>query len=370
MIVTQHSGDGKANQYFLRGFNLDHGTDFATCVDGMPVNMPHARARPGLHRPELPDSRTGLAHRLQEGPVLRRRRRLLLGRRGAHPATSTAAARRSREATRRQLRLCAARCSPARRRAGPASVALRPRSRCTTTGPGTTRRTTASTTACCATRCRSATATASASRRWPTTASWNSTDQIPQRAVDQGLIGRFGAIDPSDGGKTLALQPVVRLRERRCAGGTFQTHRLRDPATRSTCSPTSPTSSTIRSTATSSSRPTTATSSAGPAAGRRPARSGRPTHEHRRLQLRHDRIDPVGLYRQPQRAAHCRRRARTTCARPASGVYVENADAVERLAAQRSLGLRADRYRFNVDSTIPQNSGRRHARHRVAQAVG
>ena len=40
LIVTQHSGDGKANQYFLRGFNLDHGTDFATRVNGIPVNMP------------------------------------------------------------------------------------------------------------------------------------------------------------------------------------------------------------------------------------------------------------------------------------------------------------------------------------------
>ena len=40
VIVTQHSGDGKANQYFLRGFNLDHGTDFATTVNGLPVNMP------------------------------------------------------------------------------------------------------------------------------------------------------------------------------------------------------------------------------------------------------------------------------------------------------------------------------------------
>ena len=39
MVVTQHSGSGKANQYFLRGFNLDHGTDFASYVDGMPVNM-------------------------------------------------------------------------------------------------------------------------------------------------------------------------------------------------------------------------------------------------------------------------------------------------------------------------------------------
>jgi outer membrane receptor protein involved in Fe transport len=39
LIATQHSGDGKANQYFLRGFNLDHGTDFATFMDGMPVNL-------------------------------------------------------------------------------------------------------------------------------------------------------------------------------------------------------------------------------------------------------------------------------------------------------------------------------------------
>lgn len=38
-IATQHSGGGKANQYFLRGFNLDHGTDFATFIDGVPINM-------------------------------------------------------------------------------------------------------------------------------------------------------------------------------------------------------------------------------------------------------------------------------------------------------------------------------------------
>jgi outer membrane receptor for Fe3+-dicitrate len=40
LATTQHSGTGKANQYFLRGFNLDHGTDFFTRVDGMPVNLP------------------------------------------------------------------------------------------------------------------------------------------------------------------------------------------------------------------------------------------------------------------------------------------------------------------------------------------
>ena len=39
LIVTQHSGEGKANQYFLRGYNLDHGTDMAIWVDDVPVNM-------------------------------------------------------------------------------------------------------------------------------------------------------------------------------------------------------------------------------------------------------------------------------------------------------------------------------------------
>jgi hypothetical protein len=39
LIVTQHSGEGKANQYFLRGFNLDHGTDLRITVDGMLVNQ-------------------------------------------------------------------------------------------------------------------------------------------------------------------------------------------------------------------------------------------------------------------------------------------------------------------------------------------
>ncbi|MDB5798200.1 MAG: TonB-dependent receptor [Paucimonas sp.] len=46
VVVTQHSSDGKANQYFARGFNLDHGTDFRTTVLGMPVNMPsHAHGQ-------------------------------------------------------------------------------------------------------------------------------------------------------------------------------------------------------------------------------------------------------------------------------------------------------------------------------------
>jgi outer membrane receptor protein involved in Fe transport len=60
LVVTQHSGDGKANQYFLRGYNLDHGTDFATTVNGVPVNMPtnaHGQGYSDLNfvMPELVD---------------------------------------------------------------------------------------------------------------------------------------------------------------------------------------------------------------------------------------------------------------------------------------------------------------------------
>jgi hypothetical protein len=39
MVTTQHAGGGKATQYFMRGFNLDHGTDFAISVERMPINM-------------------------------------------------------------------------------------------------------------------------------------------------------------------------------------------------------------------------------------------------------------------------------------------------------------------------------------------
>ncbi|MET0554378.1 MAG: DUF2012 domain-containing protein, partial [Vicinamibacteria bacterium] len=46
VVVSQHSGEGKANQYYVRGFNIDHGTDLATWVAGAPINMPtHAHGQ-------------------------------------------------------------------------------------------------------------------------------------------------------------------------------------------------------------------------------------------------------------------------------------------------------------------------------------
>lgn len=58
MIVSQHSGEGKANQYYLRGFNLDHGTDFSMTIAGVPVNTPtgahaHGYADANFLIPEL-----------------------------------------------------------------------------------------------------------------------------------------------------------------------------------------------------------------------------------------------------------------------------------------------------------------------------
>jgi hypothetical protein len=46
LVVSQHSGEGKANQYYLRGFQLDHGTDLESTVDGIPINLPtHAHGQ-------------------------------------------------------------------------------------------------------------------------------------------------------------------------------------------------------------------------------------------------------------------------------------------------------------------------------------
>ena len=61
LIVTLHSGEGKANQYLMRGYNLDHGTDLETYLDGMPVNQPthaHGQGYTDLNfmMPELADA--------------------------------------------------------------------------------------------------------------------------------------------------------------------------------------------------------------------------------------------------------------------------------------------------------------------------
>lgn len=204
VIVTQHSGDGKANQYFLRGFNLDHGTDFATTVNGLPVNMPthgHGQGYSDLNFliPELVDrieyrkgpyfARNGdfaaagsadIAYRqtLDEGFAA-----LTLGRRGFQRfvgAGSTALGG--------GLNLLGA--VELQRNDGPWKQPERLRkSNGVLTLSGGNR-----------------------TEGWSASlmgydARWNSADQIPERLIDAGLLdgrpfGRFDAVDPSDGGQT------------------------------------------------------------------------------------------------------------------------------------------------------------------------
>ena len=100
LIASSHAGGGKANQYFLRGFNLDHGTDFAQTIAGLPVNLPsHAH---GQGYSDINFMMPELVSRVQylEGTVLRRSGRLchrgLREHELRHLARSAAAARRSR----------------------------------------------------------------------------------------------------------------------------------------------------------------------------------------------------------------------------------------------------------------------------------
>ena len=93
LIVTQHSGEGKANQYFLRAFNLDHGTDLALEVDDMPVNMPtHAHGQGYSDLNFLIPELTGDLH-YKKGPVLRGRGRFRHGWHGAIDLVSRAPTR-------------------------------------------------------------------------------------------------------------------------------------------------------------------------------------------------------------------------------------------------------------------------------------
>ena len=149
VIISQHSGEGKANQYYLRGFNLDHGTDFATTVAGMPVNMPthaHGQGYSDLNF-LIPELVSGVQY--LEGPVLRRPGRLRDGRRGQHQLRERA--RRADRARRRRRRRL-------RPRAGGGVAGGRRRARCwrrsrssTTTVRGRSPTTTGRSTASCAT---------------------------------------------------------------------------------------------------------------------------------------------------------------------------------------------------------------------------
>jgi hypothetical protein len=198
LVVTQHSGEGKANQYFLRGFNLDHGTDFATWVDGMPVNMPthaHGQGYTDLNFliPELVariDWRKG-PYRAEDGDFASAgTARIALVDRLPRPLVELGAGQRG---WRRALLAGSADAGGGQllyaleqtRHDGPWTV------------PQGLRRTNG------VLRLSGG----EAGGRWSLTAmgsaaAWTATDQVPQRALADGRLGRYDAVDPTDGGDT------------------------------------------------------------------------------------------------------------------------------------------------------------------------
>ena len=198
VIITQHSGSGKANQYFLRGFNLDHGTDFRVTVDDVPVNLPthgHGQGYSDLNFliPELIDS-----VRYEKGPYYAEQGDFSAA--GAADITYVNALPQGIV----QLtpgdygygRLLVA--DSARVKGGDLLGAIEYG---TNDGPwkrpddfrkvnGVLRW-----------------SQGDAARGFTLTAMgydgrWSSTDQIPERAVAEGLIDRYGSIDASDGGRS------------------------------------------------------------------------------------------------------------------------------------------------------------------------
>ena len=198
MIVTQHSGDGKANQYYLRGFNLDHGTDFATFVAGMPVNMrSHAH---GQGYTDLNFLLPELVSRIDyhKGPYFAE----------DGDFASAGSARIGYVSTLKQsLASMTIGQGNYQRLLGAGSTALGPGNLLGAIeighndGPWDV---------------PEGMRKLNALLRWSMTSGidtfgitgmsyasrWTSTDQIPRRAVDQGTVGRFGSLDSSDGGTT------------------------------------------------------------------------------------------------------------------------------------------------------------------------
>jgi hypothetical protein len=351
VIVTQHSGDGKANQYFLRGFNLDHGTDFASFVDGMPVNMPshaHGQGYSDLNWliPELVsriDYKKG-PYYADEGDFasagaahIRLADELRAG--VAAATVGEHGYRRGLVADTRAFgdgKLLYA--LEAAHNDGPwdqpekfhrVNGVLR-----YSWGSGDTR----------------ASLTGMAY-----SAAWNATDQIPQRAVDAGLIGRFGAIDASDGGRTARASLSYGF-ERSTDDGTF---RFNAYAIRSRLDLFSNFSFFLDDPAGGDQFEqaeqrlvfglATSRSSNGTLAGRDSTNTIG-------LQLRHDRLDPVGLYSTVARVRSATLQE-SAVRETSAGLYAENA--TQWTPWLRSVaGVRVDHFDFKVASSIAQNSGR------------
>ena len=198
VIITQHSGEGKANQYFLRGFNLDHGTDFATTVDHMPVNMPthaHGQGYSDLNF-LIPELVSRISYK--KGPYFADEGDFAsAGAANINYATKLKAPIASlglgNDGWKRAMAANSFDSGPGHllyglelfHNDGPWD------------NPSDYNKVNGVLSYSVGTNADGYTLTGMAY-----SGKWNATDQIPQRAVDSQQVSRFGAIDPSDGGQT------------------------------------------------------------------------------------------------------------------------------------------------------------------------
>jgi len=222
LVLVQHSGGGKANQYFLRGFDADHGTDLALSIDGVPINMvSHAHGQ-------------GFADTNFIIPEVIERVEITKGPYFAHQgdfATAGAVNMVSRDEFERSSAGAGFVVSPGHGAPGYRALAigspkleLLPTMRATfaaeigrTNGPfenheGWDRYKLFNKLTVHPTPTSSFSLTAMSYA-----GNWHGSGQVPARAVDQGLISRFGSLDPDEGGNTarhqLALQVHLRPTE-------------------------------------------------------------------------------------------------------------------------------------------------------------
>lgn len=201
VVATQHSGDGKANQYFLRGFNLDHGTDFAVTVDSMPVNMPthgHGQGFADLNF-LIPELVSGVRYR--KGPYFADGGDFSLA--GSASLDYVSALKRPFIETKLGphdfRRLLAAGSRTVGDQTWLGAIELEGNN-----GPWDTPEHLRKTNAMLRyaqgspTRGFQITGMAYQSR-------WNATDQVPERLIDSGELSRFGSMNPTDGGNTRRL---------------------------------------------------------------------------------------------------------------------------------------------------------------------
>lgn len=198
LIVTQHSGEGKANQYFLRGYNLDHGTDLAITVDDIPVNMrTHAHGQGYADLNWLIPETIG-AMDVRKGPYFADEGDFasvgsvhigLIDRSEKGLAQVTAGS----FGYRRLLGMDSARVGDGSLLVAGEIVAYNG----PWDNPDNVRKLNG------LVRYSQGTATDGVSVTGMAYANkWNSTDQVPQRAITSGFLDRFGSEDPTDGGNT------------------------------------------------------------------------------------------------------------------------------------------------------------------------